>query len=196
MTAITIAAKAQAIAATALFVNTKEPRSQLAGVAFQRKNDQLRLVGTDGTALFAITLPAVELPYDFSDVTITFTADQLRAFSKKSNRDQDVTLRIDTVANLAEVCFDSTSSIATIIDHKYPDVDRIIDADRTPAPGDDTPPAFQTKYLITFDKVAKLLGGDASMRIHAKGELNAVAVRFPAHPDVQAVIMPVHVKDQ
>lgn len=179
------------IKAALVCASTEETRYYLKGVCFQKRDNIMRMISTDGHRLFV----AVQtLDPEFNEIGPDFDAILPLADLKKALT--GVTKKIEKIScgfNLNDaadrVIIASVNNVSmTPVDGTYPDVTRLLPNDR--AAENKEPVQFNATYVGDMAKIAKALGhqGNAVHIQHCGG--SPAIVSFGGRDDVMALLMP------
>jgi DNA polymerase-3 subunit beta len=180
------------IKAALVCASTEETRFYLKGVCFQKRDNIMRMISTDGHRLFV----AVQtLDPEYNEIGPDFDAILPLADLKKALT--GVTRKIEKIScgfNLNDaadrVFLASVNNVSmTPIEATYPDVTRLLPPDR--AAESKEPQQFNATYVGDMAKIAKALGhyGNAVHIQHCGG--SPAIISFAGRDDVMALLMPI-----
>jgi len=180
------------IKAALVCASTEETRYYLKGVFFQKRENIMRMVSTDGHRLF---VAVQQLDPEYNEIGPDFDAILPLADLKKALT--GVTKKIEKIScgfNLNDaadrVFLASVNNVSmTPVDGTYPDVTRLLPNER--AMETTEPAQFNASYIGDMAKIAKALGhyGNAVHIQHCGG--SPAIVSFAGRDDVMALLMPI-----
>jgi len=179
------------IKAALVCASTEETRYYLKGVCFQKRDNIMRMISTDGHRLFVAvqTLdPEVnEIGPDFD--AILPLADLKKGLTGVTSKVEFISCGFQLNDAADRVIIASVNNVSmTPVDGTYPDVTRLLPNDR--AAENKEPVQFNATYVGDMAKIAKALGhlGNAVHIQHCGG--SPAIVSFAGRDDVMALLMP------
>ena len=179
------------IKAALVCASTEETRYYLKGVCFQKRDNIMRMISTDGHRLF---VAVQQLDPDGNEIGPDFDAILPLADLKKALT--GVTKKIEKIScgfnlnDAADRVFLATVNNVSMtpVDGTYPDVTRLLPNDR--AAENKEPVQFNATYVGDMAKIAKALGhyGNAVHIQHCGG--SPAIISFAGRDDVMALLMP------
>lgn len=182
------------IKAALVCASTEETRYYLKGVCFQKRDNIMRMISTDGHRLFV----AVQtLDPEINDIGPDFDAilplaDLKKALTGVTQKIQIISCGFNLNDAADRVFVASVNNVSmTCVDGTYPDVTRLLPNDR--AAESKEPQQFNATYIGDLAKIAKALGlrGNNVHIQHCGG--SPAIVSFGGRDDVMALLMPIRV---
>lgn len=178
------------IKAALVCASTEETRYYLKGVCFQKRDNIMRMISTDGHRLFVAVQP-VDIDGGAPDFDVILPlADLKKGLTGVTSKVEFISCGFQLNAAADRVFLATVNNVSmTPVDGTYPDVTRLLPNDR--AAESKEPQQFNATYVGDMAKIAKALGlrGNNVHLQHCGG--SPAIVSFGGRDDVMALLMPI-----